>query len=77
MIGITGAYLPFPSDEETRQSGDPRRSVLARYPNAEAYAAAIETAARALAAEGFLLQEDVARATAAARLWASGLPFED
>lgn len=76
LLGITGAYLPFPfSDEEALQSGDPRRSVLARYPDAAAYVAAIRSHAETLVAEGLLLEEDVARAAAAAERWAASLPF--
>jgi hypothetical protein len=47
-------------------TGDPRRSILERYPNAEAYVAAITAAARQLVEEGLMLEEDVERATAAA-----------
>ena len=50
-------------------TADPRRSVIERYPNAEAYVAAITAAARQLVEEGLMLEEDVERATAAAADW--------
>ena len=48
---------------------DPRRSILERYPNAEAYVAAITAAARRLVEEGLMLEEDVDRCAAAAADW--------
>ena len=56
-------------------TGDPRPSILERYPNAEAYAAAITAAARQLVEEGLVLEEDVDRAAAAAADW--GRPRHD
>ena len=46
-----------------------RRSVLERYGSKEAYVAAIKAAAETLAAEGFMLEEDVERAIALAADW--------
>lgn len=70
MVGITGCYLPFADTAERRaQTGDPRPAVEERYPDAEAYAAAIRAAAEALVAAGHMLEEDVERAVAAARDW--------
>ena len=49
MVGITGSYLPFPNTaEEREQTGDPRLAILERYADADAYAAAIRSAALAL-----------------------------
>jgi hypothetical protein len=56
-------------------TGDPRRSVIERYPNPEAYVAAIAAAARQLVEEGLMLDEDVERATKAAADW--GRPRHD
>ena len=70
MHEFSGSYIPFPeAPEERRMTGDPRQSILERYPNAEAYAAAIIAAARQLVEEGLMLEEDVQRATAAAADW--------
>ena len=70
MVGITGSYLPFPNTaEEREQTGDPRPAILERYADADAYAAAIRTAALALVEQGHMLEEDVERAVAAAAGW--------
>ena len=76
MHEFSGSYIPLPeTPEERRMTGDPRRSILERYPNAEAYVAAITAAARQLVEEGLMLEEDVERATAAAADW--GRPRHD
>ncbi|GHF74288.1 alpha/beta hydrolase domain-containing protein [Seohaeicola zhoushanensis] len=76
MLGITGSYIPFPDDEEERaQTRDPRPSVVERYGDAEGYVAAIAAAAQALAADGLMLDEDVARSIAEASDW--GRPRHD
>jgi len=70
MHEFSGSYIPLPeSPDERRMTGDPRRSILERYPNAEAYVAAIGAAARQLVEEGLILEEDVERAVAAAANW--------
>ena len=70
MHEFSGSYIPFPETvEERRMTGDPRRSILERYSGAGAYVAAITAAARRLAEEGLMLEEDVERATAAAADW--------
>ncbi len=67
---FSGSYIPFADTPEERTlRGDPRASVSERYASAAAYQAAIRAAAEALARDGFLLQEDVERATAAAANW--------
>jgi hypothetical protein len=76
MHEFTGSYIPFPDTEEERAATrDPRPSVTARYGSAEAYAAAIEAAARRLVADGLMLEEDVARCVKAAADW--GRPLHD
>ncbi len=73
---FTGSYIPFPdSPEERNATGDPRRSVLERYGNTTAYLRAMETAARQLVADGFMVEEDVERVVAAAADW--GRPLHD
>lgn len=67
MHEFSGSYIPLSeSPEERRMTGDPRQSVFQRYPNAEAYVAAIMAAARRLVEQGLMLEEDVERAAAAA-----------
>src|SRR5215472_16430730 len=61
--------------EERHMTGDPRWSILERYPNAETYGAAITAAARELVEQGLMLEEDVERAIAAAADW--GRPRHD
>ncbi|MGE0723556.1 MAG: alpha/beta hydrolase domain-containing protein [Alphaproteobacteria bacterium] len=76
MHEFTGSYIPLAdTPEERRATGDPRPSVLERYPDAGAYARAIEAAARALVADGLMIEEDVPRAVAAAADW--GRPLHD
>jgi Alpha/beta hydrolase domain len=76
MHEFSGSYIPLPeSPEERRATGDPRRSILERYPSAEAYIEAINAAARQLVADGLMLEEDVERAVAAAADW--GRPRHD
>src|SRR5262249_44818514 len=49
MHEFSGSYIPLPDTPEERlMTGDPRRSILERYPNAEAYVEAITAAARRL-----------------------------
>ncbi|WP_374441199.1 alpha/beta hydrolase domain-containing protein [Stella sp.] len=76
MHEFTGSYIPFPdTDEERAATGDPRPSVRSRHATPADYAAAIEAAARALVADGLMLEEDVPRAVAAAADW--GRPLHD
>jgi hypothetical protein len=73
---FSGSTIPFPETEEERAlTGDPRRSILARYGDAAGYVAAIRSVAEQLVAAGFLLEEDVARAVATAGDW--GRPRHD
>ena len=70
MHEFTGSTIPLPdSPEERAATGDPRRSILDRYANSTAYAAAIRAAAERLVEERLMLAEDVERAVAAALSW--------
>jgi hypothetical protein len=65
-----GSYIPFPDTPAERVvTGDPRLSVVERYPDPLAYVAAITRAARELVAAGLMLEEDVERCAAAAERW--------
>jgi hypothetical protein len=75
-LRFEGSYIPFPDSPQERQmTGDPRRSILERYPDKAAYVAAIIAAARELVAQGLMLEEDVERCAAAAADW--GRPRHD
>src|SRR5262249_35972326 len=57
QLGFEGSYIPFPeSPAEREMTGDPRRSILERYPDKQAYVAAITAAARELVALGLMLE---------------------
>lgn len=65
-----GSYIPFPdTPQERAETRDPRKSITERYINKSVYAAAITAAARELAAQGLMLDEDVSRCTEAAADW--------
>jgi hypothetical protein len=73
MHEFTGSTIAFADSREERMaSGDPRPAILERYPSSTAYAAAIRAAAERLVAERLMLEEDVARAVAAAHAWDRG-----
>ena len=66
----TGGYVPFPdTPSEAAATGDPRLSILDRYPNRQAYMNAIESAAIALVETGYMLAEDIPRCVEAAADW--------
>jgi hypothetical protein len=70
MHEFTGSTIPLPdSPEERTTTGDPRRSILERYPDNAAYVAAIRAAAERLVEQRLMLAEDIERAVAAARGW--------
>ena len=76
QLRFEGSYIPFPESPQERQiTGDPRRSILERFPDKAAYVAAITAAARELVAQGLMLEEDVARCAEAAADW--GRPRHD
>jgi len=70
---LHGSYLAFArTPDERRRAGDPRPSVLERYPTRAHYLTRITEAALKLQREGFLLAEDVVEILEAAssrRLW--------
>ncbi|MEB8386580.1 alpha/beta hydrolase domain-containing protein [Rhodobacteraceae bacterium KMM 6894] len=70
MLGITGSYIPFSDSEaEREQTGDPRPSIQSRHQTSDAYVDAIRTAATALVADRFMLDEDIQRCADLARDW--------
>ena len=76
QLRFEGSYIPLPECPQERQNtGDPRASILERYPDSSAYVAAIVAAARELVAQGLMLEEDVARCAEAATNW--GRPRHD
>jgi hypothetical protein len=67
FASLMGSFVPFPRTKADRDaSGDPRLSLEERYPSHDAYVSAVTQAAESLAADGLLLEEDVARYAAAA-----------
>ena len=76
MHEFSASYIPLPeTPEERRATDDPRRSILERYQDAEAYVRAITAAARRLVEQGLMLEEDVERAAEVAADW--GRPRHD
>ena len=71
-----GSYIPLAETPSERAIvGDPRPSILERYPDKASYQAAIVAAARALVDQGLMLEEDVDRYAEAAADW--GRPRHD
>jgi hypothetical protein len=67
IVPMNGLTLWFAVDEATRAArGDPRPSLAERYRDEADYRAAVRTAALRLAAERYLLEEDVAQVVEAA-----------
>src|ERR1700722_10767 len=76
QLRFEGSYIPFAETPTEREAtGDPRPSILERYPDKAVYVAAIVAAARELVAQGLMLEEDVARCAEAAAHW--GRPRHD
>ena len=74
MLEFTGSYLPFSdSPDEGKATGDPRASILERYPTPTDYQDAIEKAARQLVADSLMLGEDVAGVIERAADWSRPL----
>ena len=73
LAGLHGSYLPFAGTlEERRRQGDPRPSVLERYPTRDVYLARMTEAALGLQQDGFLLEADVVeilRTASGRQLW--------
>jgi hypothetical protein len=60
----SGSFIPFASNETTRATfGDPRPSLAARHASRDDYRLHIAAAARALAADGLLIEEDLPEIT--------------
>jgi len=61
LLVFAGATIPLARTRAEREaSGDPRPSIAERYASREAYLDRVREAARALAREGYLLEDDVA-----------------
>lgn len=58
---MIGSVIPFPPKKEMRR-GDPRRSIAERYESKSAYLSLAQAHCSALAAQGYLLENDVPRA---------------
>lgn len=71
MLYFAGATLPFAKTRAEREkAGDPRPSIAERYRSRDDYLARVREAAKALAAAGYLLDEDIETSlTYAARFW--------
>jgi hypothetical protein len=71
LLYFAGATLPFARTRAERErTGDPRPSIAERYRSREDYLGRVREAASALAAAGYLLDEDVETSLAfAARMW--------
>jgi hypothetical protein len=67
IVAMNGLTLYFAPDEATRAArGDPRRSLAERYRDEADYRSRVRAAALKLAAERYLLDEDVERVVEAA-----------
>ena len=71
LLVFAGSTIPFARTRAEREAaGDPRPSVEERYASRADYLARVREAARSLAREGYLLEEDIELSlAAAARLW--------
>jgi hypothetical protein len=71
LLYFAGATLPFARTRAEREKvGDPRPSIAERYRSRDDYLAQVREAAKALVAEGYLLDEDIDTSLAyAARFW--------
>ena len=60
---LIGSFIAFPKTAaEAAAVSDPRNSIASRYPSSQDYDRAVETAARTLVSQGFLLPSDEALA---------------
>ena len=71
LLVFAGATLPFARTRGEREAtGDARRSIAERYGSRDDYLARVREAARALAKDGYLLEEDIETSIGfAARMW--------
>jgi hypothetical protein len=62
LCGLNGVYVPFARDAGERAARrDPRDSIAERFATREAYVQRVRASAERLAADGFMLDEDVVR----------------
>lgn len=74
MHEFTGSYIPLPETENVRRStGDPRRSIVERYGDADGYVRAVVAAAKRLVDDGLMLEEDIEQVAKAAEDWSRPL----
>jgi len=71
LADFRGSFLPFPKNAaEGEQRGDPRKSLMQRYPSRKVYLERFEKAAQELIAQRYLLAEDLPELRRqASRLW--------
>src|SRR5258706_9722319 len=70
LAGNLGSFFPFARTQKERLARrDPRPSIEERYRDRAEYAGKVRVAAEALAAEGFLREEDLAGVIAQAGAW--------
>ena len=70
MHEFSGSTIDFPETNEIAEAtGDPRKSVLDRYGDELGYLKAIESAAKKLVKEKWILEEDLSRAIQLAKRW--------
>ena len=70
MHEFSGSTIEFPETKEIAEStGDPRKSVLDRYGDEFGYLKAIESAAKQLVREKWILEEDLPRVMQLADRW--------
>jgi hypothetical protein len=61
FCNFNGSFVPFARTRSERAMGDPRPALEERYPDKEAYVAAVRRSAADLVGQRFLLQEDADR----------------
>jgi hypothetical protein len=62
LVSLTGSYIPFPATKADREkTGDPRPSLEERYGTLEKYLSELEAKCRALAEDGYLVEDDIER----------------
>jgi hypothetical protein len=62
LFSMVGSFIPFAHTKAERaKSNDPRPSVEERYASKQEYLKSVESAARSLAKNGYLLDQDVAK----------------
>jgi hypothetical protein len=68
LVSLQGSFVPFPLDAAERaRTADPRRAILERYTDREAYLALVEQIARLLVSDGYLRGEDLPQIVTQAR----------